>query len=69
MKETKLKPCPFCGKSGSAMRVNRIWFSGSILDKHLYFIECPNCHWCGQTKLFLWRAKRAWNRRATDETK
>lgn len=28
------------------------------------YIECDNCHWCGKTKLFLWRAIRCWNRRA-----
>lgn len=64
MNNKELKPCPNCGKSGKELRINRIMFSGSIFDKHLFFIECPSCHWCGKTKLFAWRAKRAWNRRA-----
>jgi hypothetical protein len=63
----ELKPCPNCATSGKKLRVNRIMFSGSIFDKHLFFIECPSCHWCGKTKLFLWRAKRAWNKENINE--
>ena len=66
---SELNPCPNCSKSGKAMRINRVMCSGSIFDKHLFFVECPSCHWCGKTKLFLWRAKRAWNRRANDVQK
>lgn len=64
LSKTKLNPCPKCRKSGKAAIINRIMVSGSIFDKHLYFVECPSCHWCGKTKLFKWRAIRAWNRRA-----
>ena len=28
------------------------------------YIKCDNCHFCGETKLFLRRAIVAWNRRA-----
>ena len=62
MSKKRLKPCPECGKSGKAAIINRIMCSGSIFDKHLYFVECPGCHWCGKTKLFKWRAVRAWNK-------
>ena len=58
----KLKPCPHCGRSGKDILRVRVMFSGSIFDKHLYFMECPSCHWCGKTKLFLWRAIHAWNK-------
>lgn len=63
MKKNKLKPCPNCKKSGRSAVINRVMLSGNIFDKHLFFVECPSCHWCGDTKLFLWRAKRSWNRR------
>ena len=63
----KLKPCPQCGKSGSAVHIKRIMFSGSIFDKHLYYVICGHCNFCGKTKVFLWRAVKAWNRRANDE--
>lgn len=62
MNKRDIKSCPNCGKSGKTTIVNRIVYSGSIFDNHLFFIECPSCHWCGKTKLFLWRAKRAWNK-------
>lgn len=58
----KLKPCPNCGRSGKKIGYARIVCSGSMFDGHLYYIECPSCHWCGKTKLFLWRAARAWNK-------
>lgn len=34
-----------------------------ILSRRLpwwWYLECANCHACSKTKLFLWRAKRAW---------
>lgn len=63
-KKKKLKPCPNCSKSGKKLIVNRIMFDGTwSCNLGKYFIECPGCHWIGETKIFLWRAKRAWNRR------
>lgn len=67
MNKRGLKPCPSCGKSGKVAVVNRVVFSGSIFDNHLFFIECPSCHCCGRTRLFLWRAKRAWNKEKRGE--
>ena len=66
MKTKGLKPCPNCGKSGKKAEIHQIMFSGSIFDKHLFYVECPSCHWCGKTKLFLWRAKRAWNKERSE---
>ena len=63
----KLKPCPNCGKSGKKLIRNRIVFDGTWACKlGKYFIECPSCHWCGKTKVFLWRAILAWNREKKD---
>jgi hypothetical protein len=63
----ELLPCPNCGKSGEKLVVNRICFDGTWTVKlGKYFIACPKCHWCGKTKIFLWRAKRAWNTRTKE---
>ena len=54
----KLKCCPDCKCSENLEQVH-------ILSRHLpywYYIECPECYYCGPTKLFLWRARWAWNR-------
>lgn len=59
----KLKPCPNCHVT------NRLVIT-HILSRRLpfwWFIKCDNCHWCGKTKLFLWRAIRDWNRRVDNE--
>lgn len=70
MKRIKLKPCPNCNRSGKSLVINRIMFDGLWTCKlGKYFVECPHCHWCGETKVFLWRAIRAWNRRADDGRK
>lgn len=66
MRRIKLKPCPYCGNSGKNLFINRIMFSGSIFDKHLFYVECPHCHWCGKVKLFRRRAIKAWNRSTCD---
>lgn len=57
----KLKHCPNCLKSGRDMWIVRV-FSHYLFGNHWYYIECPSCHWASKTKLFLWRAKRAWNK-------
>ena len=69
MNKIELKPCPNCGKSG-----RKLWkvcsFDGTFLSRlGKWHIECPSCHWCGKTKVFLWIAKMSWNRnrRTTDE--
>lgn len=57
----ELKPCPNCG-------CKKIW-KVHIFSARLpwwWFCECAYCHWCGETKLFKWRAERAWNRMAGD---
>lgn len=56
----ELKRCPFCGGKNRIIKVH-------IISRKLpfwWFIECDNCHYCGETKLFLFRAIKAWNRRA-----
>lgn len=54
MKKRKFKPCPRCGcKSTWTVR---------ITGSRQYYIECPACHQCGPTKLFKFRARRAWNK-------
>ena len=69
MKKT-LRPCPKCGKSGKKLFIIRVQFDGTwTCNLGKFFIECPNCHWCGKTKVFLWRAKRAWNKRAKHDEK
>lgn len=59
---SELKPCPFCHYKNRLKKVH-------IVSRRLpfwWFIECDNCHYCGETRLFLRRAIRAWNRRAND---
>lgn len=54
---SSLKPCPGCG-------INNRQLKAHISSRRLpfwWFIECDNCHWCGKTKLFLYRAIKAWN--------
>lgn len=53
----KLELCPKCG-SGKLVK-------GHTLGTHRWFVECEDCHYCGKTKLFLFRAIRSWNREAT----
>ena len=31
-----------------------------------FHVECENCYWCGETKLFMFRAIRAWNKEANN---
>ena len=53
----KIKSCPNCGS-------NHIW-KVHIASSKLpwwWFMECSECHWCGKTKLFLFRAIRSWNK-------
>lgn len=62
---TDLKPCPFCHCQNQLKKAH-------IISRRLpfwWFIECDNCHCCGETKLFLRRAVKAWNRRADNKQK
>lgn len=56
----KLKPCPNCNLSPKKLHIWQV--CGSKIF-HKYYIECPSCHWCGKTKVFKWRAVRAWNKK------
>ena len=59
VRKKELKPCPFCHCKKKKKKVH-------IISRRLpfwWFIECDNCHSCGETKLFLRRAVKAWNRR------
>ena len=53
----EIKPCPNCG-------CKHIWksHSASSLLPWWWHMECAECHWCGKTKLFLFRAIRSWNK-------
>lgn len=55
--ENKLKPCPRCGYD----RRYKVHERSKILP-WWWYIECRSCRFCSKTKLFLWRAERAWNR-------
>lgn len=52
------KHCPNCNSS-------------RIADVHIlsrkppwwWRVECIDCHWCSPTKLFRYRAIKAWNKR------
>ena len=62
MKNTELKPCPFCGKH-KRIRVEH-YFNGSYAGHDIYYVECGNC-WSTGAKLKTERgAVAAWNRRA-----
>lgn len=54
----KFKPCPRCGQTA----VN-VW---RILGSRKYVVECRKCRWYGKTRVFRWRAIRAWNREAVE---
>jgi Lar family restriction alleviation protein len=57
MKETELKPCPFCG----CKNINLIDYHGGIV-----FVQCDDC--CATFPHFDTKeeAINAWNRRAND---
>lgn len=52
----KLIPCPTCG--GTTLALYR------ADGNRKFYIECLRCHRRGKTKMFEFRAIRAWNRRA-----
>lgn len=57
----KLEACPSCHYQNRLIKVHII---GGRRLPWWWFIECDNCHYCGETRLFLIRAARAWNRKA-----
>ena len=60
-KETKLLPCPFCGRKVSWARrcsEGMIWKVGD----YIYFVTCTKCRFVMRRKSLGWLI-RAWNRR------
>ena len=58
MKAIFLKECPGCeAQYPMLVRVHPLRW---IFTK--YYVECWNCHYCGETKVGKRRAKRSWNR-------
>ena len=62
----RIKCCPSCGSSmigrGKILRrCDRTYIGESM--PHRWFLECASCHWRSEERLFLFRAKRAWNRK------
>lgn len=58
MTRKELKPCSCCG--------SKLVYIISRQLPFWWYIECDKCHCCGETKLFLRRAIKAWNRRANN---
>lgn len=54
----ELKPCPNC-HSKKLM----VWRIAPPKGRR-FFVWCDECYWCGKTKLFKFRAIRAWNKEA-----
>lgn len=52
----KLKPCPFCGSTGS------LYHCG--LEKGVVFVVCDSCGSCGPSGVHDDDAAKKWNRRA-----
>ena len=50
----KPKPCPVCG--GMVIDVWHVVFT------RRFAVECRNCHHFGKSRIFKWRAIRAWNK-------
>lgn len=65
MKETELKPCPFCG--GKAKYYEEHTDNGAVevyyREYHYYFVECNCCKVQMLSTLGKEDVKRRWNRR------
>ncbi len=60
----KLKPCPSCGSDN--VEIGRV--CGRYGGRgHWFYVECGDCFWCGKTKLFCFRAVRAWNKESKEK--
>ena len=57
----EINSCPNCG-------CNHIWKVHSVSSRlpWWWYMECKKCHWCGKTKLFLFRAIRSWNKESRE---
>ena len=64
MKETKLKPCPFCG--GEATTYSYDPFDGYQGNLTKYVISCTKCAANIETGSKV-KSERMWNRRISDE--
>ena len=63
----KISKCPNCGSSKIAVYKT---FDGTFASKiGKFHFECERCYWAGQTKIFRWRAKLAWNEAARKESR
>lgn len=51
----KLKPCRWCGSE-------KIGIYPSNDGYFRYIATCDSCHWLGSSRLFKFRAIRAWNK-------
>lgn len=68
MKETELKPCPFCGGEAKAygIPVHKHNFAGLPELGGGGFVECMNCTAC-LSENSKEKAIEAWNRRSENE--
>lgn len=70
MPETKLLPCPFCGKTETLCITREPYYWDNILKGYQYQVVCDasgNNGGCGSSCGFkdsMTEAKEAWNRRA-----
>lgn len=53
----KIKFCPKCGSN----LIGKINIKSARLP-FWWYLGCARCHWCGKTKLFLFRAIKSWNK-------
>lgn len=71
MPETKLLPCPFCGKTETLCITREPYYWDNILKGYQYQVVCDasgNNGGCGSSCGFkdsMTEVKEAWNRRAT----
>lgn len=60
----ELKRCPIC--KSEQLSVWRVRLLGRRRGPWGYFVECDQCHCCGETRWFVWWAKKVWNRKIGD---
>ena len=64
MKETELKPCPFCGGKAEIYKYDP--YDGYQGDCSLYRVHCTKCD-ASFERIRKEQAEDAWNRRADNE--